>query len=121
MESYLIDVVLLVALLVVALRSGRMVKELKDLRASESGLVAALEAADRTITRAASVIVSLKHEGVETLRQLEGRLEAADAVADRLDALVSRADWHGASRSGDRAAPSTARQDDDRHGRAEAA
>ncbi len=108
MASYLIDLVLLVALMVTALRSGRMMKELKVLRDSESGLAAALEDSDRSITRAAEVVVALTHEGVETVRRLEAQLAEAREASGRLETLLARADWHAARRSGDRSAAEAA-------------
>ena len=102
MASYLIDLVLLAALMVTALRSGRMMKELKVLRDSESGLAAALADADRSITRAAEIVVALKHEGRQTVQNLESRLADARDAIERLETLVARADWHTARRAGER-------------------
>lgn len=92
MTSFLTDIVLMVALVVTALRSGRMYRELRALRASESGLGAALTEADRSITRAADAVVVLKHEGVQTLRSLEAQVVEAKETIERLESLISRAD-----------------------------
>lgn len=94
MTSYLTDIVLMVALVVTALRSGRMYRELRTLRSSESALGAALAEADRSINRAAEAVVVLKHEGVQTLRALEAQIVEAKETTDRLELLVARADWH---------------------------
>ena len=105
MASYLIDLVLMVALVVTALRSGRMVRELKTLRQTETGLAAALEESDRALTRAAEMVVFLKHEGAETARALETRTGEAREIAGRLEALVARADWHASGRAAPRRMP----------------
>ena len=112
MASYLIDLVLLVALMVTALRSGRMMKELKALRDSESGLATALQDSDRSITRAAEVVVALKHDGAETVRRLETQLAEARETSARLETLLARADWHAARRNGERLAAETASTSD---------
>ncbi|EAU40834.1 hypothetical protein FP2506_18139 [Fulvimarina pelagi HTCC2506] len=94
MASYLIDLVLMVALVVTALRSGRMYNELKSLRESERGLAAALEQSEASLNKAAEAVIALKYEGVSTLRALEAeRLKAAEAGV-RLADLVQRADFH---------------------------
>ena len=108
MASYLIDLVLLVALMVTALRSGRMMKELKVLRESESGLATALQDSDRYINRAAEVVVALKHDGAETARRLEAQLAEAHEASAHLEALLARADWHAARRNGERPADKAA-------------
>lgn len=97
MTSYLIDIVLLIALVVTALRSGRMYRELRALRALENGLGAALAEADRSINRAAEAVVVLKHEGVQTLRALEAQVAEAKETADRLKMLTARVDRYAAA------------------------
>ncbi len=92
MTSFLTDIVLMAALVVTALRSGRMYQELRALRASERGLGAALKEADHSITRAADAVVVLKHEGVQTLRSLEAQIVEAKGTIDRLELLISRAE-----------------------------
>ncbi|MEC5291035.1 DUF6468 domain-containing protein [Aurantimonas sp. C2-6-R+9] len=96
MTSFLTDIVLMVALVVTALRSGRMYQELRALRASESGLGAALTEANHAITRAADAVVVLKHEGVQTLRSLEAQVVEAKETIHRLELLISRADHNRA-------------------------
>ncbi|NDV85756.1 hypothetical protein GTW51_03470 [Aurantimonas aggregata] len=93
MTSYLIDLVLLAALVVTALRSGRVYRELRLLRAAGSELGTALDDADRSINRAAQAVVVLKHEGIQTLRALEARIEEAREEGDRLDRRMERAEW----------------------------
>ena len=92
MISYLLDFALVVALVVTAFRCTRMQRELRTLRSSESALSASLAQADASITRAAEVVVGLKHEGVETLRRLEFRIAEADDATDRLERLIVEAD-----------------------------
>lgn len=94
MTSYLTDIILMVALVVTALRSGRMYRELRTLRSSENALGAALAEADRSINRAAEAVVVLKHEGVQTLRALEAQIIEAKETTERLELLVAKADWH---------------------------
>lgn len=112
MASYLIDLILLIALTVTALRSGRMMKELKVLRDSESGLAAALGDSDRSITQAAEVVVALKHDGAATLRRLETQLAEAQEASARLEALLTRADWHANRRAGERSGAEAASTSD---------
>ncbi|HEX2017465.1 MAG TPA: hypothetical protein VGO17_00875 [Aurantimonas sp.] len=104
MTSYLIDLVLLTALVVTALRSGRMYRELRLLRSSGNDLGAALQEADRSINRAAEAVVVLKHEGVQTLRALEARIDEAREECERLERCMERADWSGRQRLPDRTA-----------------
>lgn len=94
MTSYLIEFVLLAALVFTAWRTGTMYRELRRLRDGERGLGEALAAADQSINKAAHAVVVLKHEGVQTLRALEARNEEARALAERLADLVERADRH---------------------------
>ncbi|WP_061932104.1 hypothetical protein [Aureimonas sp. AU22] len=88
MTSWLIDAVLVGALLVTSWRTGSMYKELKRLRSEENGFRQALEDADASINRAANAVVLLKSEGVRTLRALEERAAEAQELADRLDVLI---------------------------------
>ncbi|WP_182084933.1 hypothetical protein [Aureimonas sp. ME7] len=88
MTSWLIDFVLIGALLITSLRTGSMYKELKRLRSEEVGFKKALEDADASINRAANAVVLLKSEGVRTLRALEERSAEAQELAERLDILL---------------------------------
>lgn len=121
MTSYLTDIVLMVALVVTALRSGRMYRELRTLRSSENDLGAALAEADRSINRAAEAVVVLKHEGVQTLRALEAQIAEAKETTDRLEMLVARADWHarghGQAARSERAPAGTVSEGDEGSGR----
>ena len=92
MTSYLIDFLLVVALVVTALRCGRMHKELRALR--ETDLVGAFASAETSLNRAAEAIVAARHDGVDTARALERQLAEARQVVDQLTALVERADFH---------------------------
>ncbi|ORE95077.1 hypothetical protein [Aurantimonas sp. 22II-16-19i] len=92
MTSYLIDLLLVVALVVTALRCGRMHKELRALR--QADLAVALTDAEVSLNRAAEAIVGARYEGVEAVRALERQLAEARSVADDLSALVTRADFH---------------------------
>ncbi|MBO0903620.1 hypothetical protein [Jiella sonneratiae] len=89
MTSYLIDLLLVVALVVTALRCGRMHKELRALRGTD--LAGALVAAEGSLNRAAEALVAARCEGVDTVRSLERRLVEARQVADELGDLVDRA------------------------------
>ncbi|MBB3935582.1 hypothetical protein [Aureimonas phyllosphaerae] len=88
MTSWLIDAVLVAALLVTSWRTGLMYKELKRLRSEETGFRQALEDADASINRAANAVVLLKSEGVRTLRALEERAAEAQELVERLDILL---------------------------------
>lgn len=88
MTSYLIDVLLVVALVVTALRCGRMHKELRALR--QTDLAEALTNAEISLNRAAEAIVAARHEGVDTVRQLERQLAEARRVSAELGGLVGR-------------------------------
>ncbi len=88
MTSWLIDAVLVGALLVTSWRTGSMYKELKRLRSEESTFRQALEDADASINRAANAVVLLKSEGVRTLRALEERATEAQDLVERLDVLL---------------------------------
>lgn len=94
MTSYLIDLVLLVALVVTSLRSGRMYKELKSLRESEHGLAAALEQSEASLNKAAEAVIALKYDGISTLKALEAERALAAEASVRLADLVKRADFH---------------------------
>ncbi len=96
MTSYLIDFLLMVALVVTALRCGRMYRELKTLRESESGLVAALAQSEASLNKAAEAVIALKYEGVSTLKSLEAERAKASEVGARLADLVKRAEFHTA-------------------------
>ena len=96
MGSLLIDAVLMVALVVTAVRSGRMYRELKSLRESESGLAQALAESERSLNKA---VIALKHDGLDTMRRLEAESNRAAEVGLRLAGLVERAEFHtGTSR-----------------------
>ncbi len=88
MTSWLIDAVLVAALLVTSWRTGAMYRELKRLRTEEGGLAAALAEAEAAINRAAHAVVLLKSEGVRTLRALEERSAEAGELAERLEILI---------------------------------
>ena len=92
MTSYLIDLLLVVALVVTALRCGRMHKELRALR--QADLAEALTQSEVSLNRAAEAIVGARYEGVETVRELERQLVEARLVIEQLTVLVSRADHH---------------------------
>ncbi|SJZ81516.1 hypothetical protein [Consotaella salsifontis] len=94
MISSLVDVTLLGALLFTSWRTATMYRELKRVRQAGSDLEEALKAADRTINGAAHTVVTLKHEGLKTLKTLEARCAEAEGAAARLEDLVARAEWH---------------------------
>ncbi|ALN74169.1 DUF6468 domain-containing protein [Aureimonas sp. AU20] len=88
MTSFLIDAVLVGALLVTSWRTGSMYRELRRLRGDESALRAALVEADQSINRAANAVILLKTEGVQTLRSLEERMGEAQELTERLDIIL---------------------------------
>ena len=92
MISYLIDFVLMVALVVTAIRCGRMYREIRTLRDNE--LATTIIDAEKALNRAAEAVVSLRHEGVETTRALENQVTEARKLADELGELLRRADFH---------------------------
>ncbi|MCE7026693.1 hypothetical protein [Jiella avicenniae] len=98
MTSYLIDVLLVVALVVTALRCGRMHKELRALR--QTDLAEALVDAEVSLNRAAEAIVAARHEGVDTVRQLERQLVEARRVTAELSGLVGRGEASPAAEAG---------------------
>lgn len=99
MVSYLVDLVLLAALVVTALKCGRMMRELKAMKEAGSDFARALEDSDRSINRAAEAVVSLKHEVLDVLSKLQSSNGEAADLAERLEKLVKRADWHVAAQS----------------------
>ncbi|MDY8108919.1 hypothetical protein U0C82_07145 [Fulvimarina sp. 2208YS6-2-32] len=94
MTSYLIDLLLLAALVVTALRSGRMYKELRALRDAESGLLTALALSEASLNKAAEAVIALKYDGLSTLKALEAERANATLAAALLSDLVKRADFH---------------------------
>ncbi|MBP0615731.1 hypothetical protein [Jiella mangrovi] len=90
MTSYLIDLLLVVALVVTALRCGRMHTELRELR--QTDLAQALIDTEASLNRAAGALVAARHEGVDAVRALERQLADAHEVSERLAELVGRAD-----------------------------
>ena len=100
MISYLIDFVLIAALLVTAVRSGRMYRELRLLRDAEGGLGAAIEASEKSLNRAAEAVVAMKYEGVQTARSLDAQIAAARLAAQELESLIARAEWHVSGNAG---------------------
>ncbi|WP_055846889.1 hypothetical protein [Aurantimonas sp. Leaf443] len=71
MTSYVIDFILIAALVVVGWRTGAMYRELRALRQESSSFARALKASDLSINKAAHAVVMLRSEGVDTLRALE--------------------------------------------------
>ncbi|MBO0660957.1 hypothetical protein LQ948_00085 [Jiella sp. MQZ9-1] len=89
MTSYLIDFLLVIALVVTAMRCGRLHKELRALR--DTGLAEAIANAELSLNRAAEALVAMRHEGIETARDLECRVVEARGLADELSGLVADA------------------------------
>lgn len=85
MISWLIDGVLLSALVVTSWRTGRMVQELRRLRSEEAGFGKALADSNGAINQAAHAVVMLKSEGTQTLAALEKRIAEARLLAERLE------------------------------------
>ncbi len=104
MTSYLIDFVLLAALVFTSWRAGRMHREIVALKRDERELAEMLAVADRSINEAAHSVVVLKGEGLEAARILACVTAEAKDAADRLQGLVERADWHAGLTRQDRSA-----------------
>ncbi len=106
MTSWLIDALLVAALVVTSWRTGAMYRELRRMRTDETALRAALVEADASINRAANAVVLLKSEGVRTLQALEERMGEAQELAERLDIVLDSYERR-------RAAPATPANDAD--------
>lgn len=91
MISWLIDGVLLTALVVTSWRTGRMVQELRRLRSEEAAFAKALADSDVAINHAAHAVVMLKSEGTKTLAALETRIAEARLLAERLEDVARMA------------------------------
>ncbi|BDA85950.1 hypothetical protein Sa4125_34920 [Aureimonas sp. SA4125] len=85
MTSYLIDFVLIAALVFTSWRVGKMVRELRRLRTEESSFHRSLTDADAAINRAAHAVVMLRSEGVATLTALQAAIDDARELAEMLD------------------------------------
>ena len=88
MTSWLIDALLVSALLVTSWRTGTLYRELRRLRSDETALRTVLVDADQSINKAANAVVLLKSEGVRTLQTLEERMVEARELAERLDIIL---------------------------------
>lgn len=106
MTSYLIDAVLIAALVFTSWRTGGMLRELRRLRSEESSFRTVLRESDAVINRAAHAVVMLKSEGIRTLQALEQRCEEARGLSGRLDGAIADAELRLAlTRDADFAAP----------------
>src|SRR3954464_2446766 len=88
MTSYLIDFVLITALVFTSWRVGTMYRELRRLRSEESSFHQAVKDADAAINRAANAVVMLRSEGSTTLQALQAAIDDARELAETLDAGV---------------------------------
>ena len=88
MISYLIDFVLIGALVFTSWRVGVMLRELRRLRSEESSFHKSLQDADTAINRAANAVVMLRSEGVTTLHALQAAIDDARELAEMLDDSV---------------------------------
>ena len=88
MTSYLIDFVLISALVFTSWRVGMMVRELRRLRSEESSFHQSLKDADAAINRAANAVVMLRSEGVTTLHALQAAIDDARELTEILDDSV---------------------------------
>ncbi|RFC64093.1 hypothetical protein DYI37_06940 [Fulvimarina endophytica] len=108
MTSYLIDFLLMAALVVTALRTGRMVREIKTLRQSGTELLEALAQSEAALNKAAGAVTALKYDGLDTLRAIEAECERARIAGARLAELVERADFHASGTARPARAPAQA-------------
>lgn len=92
MTSWLIDLVLVAALVVTAWRTGMMIRELRNLRAENSSFRQMLAEADSAIDRAAHAVVSFKGEGMRTLQALDEKNAEARRQMERLDFAIRAVD-----------------------------
>jgi hypothetical protein len=88
MTSYLIDFVLISALVFTSWRVGMMVRELRKLRSEESSFHRSLQDADAAINRAAHAVVMLRSEGIATLEALQAAIDDARELTGMLDDSV---------------------------------
>ena len=91
MISYLIDAVLVSALVFTSWRTGAMLRALRRLRSEDSRFGKALQDSDAALSRAAHAVVMLKHDGVATIRALDERIAEARRLAEWLDAAADDA------------------------------
>jgi hypothetical protein len=85
MMSYLIDGVLLFALLLTSLRVGAMYRELKRLRGYQAEYVEVFGNTSRAADHIGDAIRHLSREGRAVLERLEGRIEEARALMRQLE------------------------------------
>jgi hypothetical protein len=88
MTSYLIDFVLITALVFTSWRVGKMVRELRKLRSEEASFHRSLQDADAAINRAAHAVVMLRSEGLATLTALQAAIDDARELTGMLDDSV---------------------------------
>lgn len=88
MMSYLIDGVLLFALLLTSLRVGAMYRELKRLRGYQAEYVEIFGNTSRAADHIGDAIRHLSREGRAVLERLEGRIEEARDLARQLEAAT---------------------------------
>src|ERR1700741_824768 len=93
MITYLIDGVLLLALLFTSLRVGAMYRELKRLRGYQAEYVEVFGNTSRAADHIGDAIRHLSREGRAVLERLEGRIEEArDLMRQLEDARRSQSD-----------------------------
>ena len=88
MMSYVVDGVLLLALLVTSLRVGAMYRELKRLRGYQSQYVEVFDETSRAADHVADAVHHLGNEGRDMLVRLETLVEEARELSVRLEAAA---------------------------------
>jgi hypothetical protein len=86
--SYLIDVVLLVALVLTSLRVGTMHRELRRLRGYQMQYVQVFGETSRAADNIGVAVRQIGGEGREVLQRLETAIDRAGALAKHLDGLA---------------------------------
>ncbi len=88
MISYLVDVVLLAALVFTSLRVGAMHRELRKLRGYQTQYVEVFGETSRAADNIGVAMREIGGEGKEVLRRLEAAIDRAGALARRLEGMA---------------------------------
>lgn len=88
MISYLVDVVLLVALAATSLRVGAMHRELRRLRGYQTQYVQVFGETSRAADSIGDALRQIGGEGVEALRRLETAIARAGELSKRLEVMA---------------------------------
>ena len=89
MISYLVDGILLLALILTSIRVGAMYRELKRLRALEDGYRGAVDQTADALARMENAVREINGGGTQILNALEGRIDEARALIAKMDELAN--------------------------------